>query len=176
MNNIIDEAKVQYRKIEKSRQSPRFQKVVGRLIKAKLFQAVSGIPKYSGKLTISDCIWAGIYEPRILELLPALVIKKPSLFKDLETCPDDLEQIIKDIKNGQAKNEYHGIPAKNYIRWLPLVGHKGKEASILKSFRFSSNDCRILNFLIANGYSEVGAVREGLRLLVETLGKTKDLP
>ena len=167
MSDLIRKAKIQYAKIAKGRESPRFKKVIGRLMRAKLFQAQDGVQLYSGKLSIKDYIWVGNFEPRIFELLPALVIKKPSLFEDLENCPDDLVQIVKEIRSGQATTDYHGISPRNYLRWVPLVGHKGREASQLKSFRFSSSDSELLHFLNLKGYSEIGAVREGLRLLAE---------
>ena len=170
MTDLIQKSKIQYAKIEKARESLRFKRVIGRLMRAKLLQIQASIPLYSGKLSINDYIWAAQFEPRIFELLPALVIKKPSLFKDMENCPKDLEQIVKDIKNGQAAVDYKGIPAKNYLRWVLLVGHRGREASQLKSFRFTSSDSELLHFLSLKGYCEIGAVREGLRLLVE---KTK---
>ena len=167
MNDLIRNAKIQYLKIAKGRESPRFKRVVGRLIRAKLLQTQSDIQPFSGSLSIKDYIWAGTFEPRIFELLPALVIKKPSLFEDLKNCPNDLDQIVKEIRSGQATKDYHGISPKNYLRWIPFVGHKGREASQLKSFRFSSSDSELLHFFTLNGYSEIGAVREGLRLLAE---------
>lgn len=169
MNELIRKAKIQYAKIAKGRESPRFKKVIGRLMGAKLLQGQAEVQLYSGKLSIKDYIWAGHFEPRIFELLPALVIKKPSLFEDLENCPEDLDEVVKEIRGGQAIKDYHGISPRNYLRWVPLVGHKGRQASQLKSFRFSSSDSEILHFLSSKGYSEIGAVREGLRLLADTV-------
>jgi len=169
VSDLVHDAKARYEKIAKHQRSPRFKRVVGRLIKAKLFLGRPGFQPYSGKLSIKDYVWAGSIEPRILELLPALIIKKPSLFADLENCPKDLKLIVKEIRSGQASGDYHGIPAKSYLRWVSLVGHRGREASQLKSFRFSTSDSEILHFLRLKGYSEIGAVREGLRLLAERL-------
>ena len=169
MPDIIQEAKAQYQKLAKNRESLRFKRVIGRLIQAKLIQAQAHIRPFSGKLSLKEYVWAGQFEPRIFELLPALVIKKPSLFEDIKQCPKDLEELVKDIKAGQATKPYHGILPQSYLRWISHIGHRRKEPSMLKAFRFSATDSEVLRSITSQGYTEIGAVREGLRLLAEKL-------
>ncbi len=165
MIDIKEEAKLKFALIEKNQNKARFKHVVGRLIAAKLFQNREDIPLYTGKLPLADYIWAGKFEPRILELLPALLIKKPGIFTDLEACPEDLRKIVANIRKGKASQSFHNIPPKAYLRWIPLVGHKGVQPSYLKSFRFQKNDLDLLESLKQKGYSEIGAVRKGLQVL-----------
>ncbi len=167
MIDIQKLAKRKFEIIEKQQNTTRFKKIVGRLIQCKVFQPKLGIPKNTKKIYIKDCLWAGQYEARILEVLPALIIKKPSLFVDIENCPIEIKDLIKDIRKGKSLKNFRGIPPEQYLRWIPLVGHKGREAAQLKSFRFLQEDLVVLNALTQHGYSEIGAVREGLKLLLE---------
>ena len=82
--------------------------------------------------------WAGEVEPRILELLPALLIKKPSFFEERTTLPDDLAQVVRALRRGEVPAEFRGIPGADLARWLPRLGGSGAAPSRLRCFRFSA--------------------------------------
>jgi hypothetical protein len=157
--------KAEYDSIRKHQSSDRFKRVMGRLIALKLILPNSSIRPIRKKLSILDYIWSGKYEPRILELLPALVLKRPSLFTDLEKCPSDLQEVLRDIKKGDPTKDFRGIPSQSYVRWIPLIGHKGVQVSQVKSFRLKQEELILLRELKKCGFSESEAVREGLKLL-----------
>ena len=154
-------------KARSARQSSRFKKVLGKLVAAGLIQTNQVYAPRRGKITVKDCLWAGEFEPRILELLPALVLKRPGIFSDLEHVPTDLLQVIRALRRGEAAEDFRSIPAASYRQWVARVGQKGKEPTLLKSFRFSQADLRCLRDLGDLGYSESDAVRMGLELMRE---------
>ena len=145
MNTIQKMAKEKLRLLDQKRNDTRFIKTMGKLIHAGLIQNSLYEP-YTGKVTLKDAVWAGQYEPRILELIPAIVLKKPTLF-EIQQLPDDLERIIWSIKKGAAKEDFRGVPANKYLYWIDKVGHKGKQTNLLKTFRFSTDDVTLLNEL-----------------------------
>lgn len=169
MASIFLTAKKEFEKIERHRKSRRFKRVISFLIQAKVFQKRLDIEKYKEKPSIKDYIWAGKYETRIYEVLPALVLKKPSIFNDLENAPEDLKQTVRQIRKGKDYVIFRKVEPKAYLKWIPIVGHKGREASLLKSFRFQQNDLKILHILKTHGYSETEAIREGLKALMKNL-------
>jgi len=154
-------------KAKSARQSSRFKKVLGKLVADGLIQTNQVYAPSRGKISIKDCLWAGEFEQRILELLPALVLKRPGIFSDLEHLPADLLGVIKALRRGEATEDFRSVPAASYRQWVARVGHKGKEPTLLKSFRFSQADLGCLRDLSELGYSESDAVRMGLKLMCE---------
>ncbi len=56
-----------------------------------------------------DAVWASKAEPRIAELLPALVIKKPSLLVVGERLPRELEAVVDAIRKSKKLPDFQGI-------------------------------------------------------------------
>ena len=119
-------AKRRYRTIARRRADPRYQRVMARLATAKLLVTSEELPAYRGPISVKDALWAGEVEPRILELLPALIIKKPGLFDDAKALPDDLMEVVRALRRGETPSDLRGIPGVDLERWVPLVGHRGK--------------------------------------------------
>jgi hypothetical protein len=125
------------------------------------------IQPHKEAIEIGDALFAGKLEPRIFELLPALLLKKPSFFKDIKTIPNDLKIIINDIRRGVSTREFRGIPREKYMYWLNFIGHEDKKPTLLKSFRFSQNDLEILRYLKSKySDSEIGIIRRGIMSLM----------
>lgn len=163
--SLIATLKKQAQDLEKLRQSRRFRRVIGILHKQGLIYGNYEIEKHADPLPLEDFLWAGKIEPRVLALLPALVLKKPSLFLDLKKLPPDLAKILHGVRRGQNPASFRGIPPDEYLHWIPRVGHRGKRPSLMKTFRFTVEDLEILHELQSCGMKEVDAVRQGLRLL-----------
>ena len=146
---------------------PRFSTVMGRFTRDRLLVTNRAFKPYSNPLVVADVLWAGEVEPRLLELLPALIVKRPSMFVATTELPPDLAEAVKSLRRDQTPHDFRGIPGRDIHQWLRRVGHRGKAPSRLKSFRFKPADQRLLEHLAkALGVSETEVVRRGLRALV----------
>jgi hypothetical protein len=159
-------AKRRYARIARGRQDPRYPRVLGRFKAAGLLSTNYEVPLHRNPVTISDALWAGELEPRILELLPALVVKKPSLFVDPTNLPRDLSIAVRSLRRGDLPEAFRGIPGPDLLKWLPRVGHRGKTPSRSKCFRLTAEDLSLLEELSRDrGLSETDTMRQGLRAL-----------
>ena len=159
-------AKRRYAQIERARRDPRFLRVMGRFKAARLLSTNYDVPDHREPITIEDALWAGEFEPRILEILPAAMIKKPSLFVLPPKLPRDLSDAIRQLRRSETPGTFRGIPGPDVAKWLPRVGHRGKTPSRLKSFRFTEEDRKLLEDLARDrGRSETDTIRHALRAL-----------
>ena len=162
--DLLARARESAAKARLERALPRFQRVIGKLLGAGILVSSEPVPPYRGCIKISDYLWAAELEPRLFELLPALVLKCPGYFSDLKRCPSELRHLVRAIRRGEAEVPFHGVPKDGYLKWITRVGRRDKEPTSLKSFRLTQQDLRTLRSLQELGYSEVGAVRLGLQL------------
>ena len=65
---------------------------------AGLLQTNEPVVRHREPLRVADVLWAGEVEPRLLELLPALLVKKPGLFVDARELPDDLDAAVRALR------------------------------------------------------------------------------
>ena len=155
------------------RLDPRYQRVLGRLVAARLLTTNDPVETHRRRLRVADALWAGEVEPRILELLPALLIKRPALFVDPHDLPDDLAGAVAALRRGRTPEPFRGVEGPLLERWLPVVGHKDKLPSQLRSFRLSLDDTRLLARLSTElGVSQTAVMRRGLHEVALRLGKT----
>jgi hypothetical protein len=120
--DFIARAKRQLRRIERRRRDPRFTQVLGRLIQAGYLTTNSEVEPNDTAVSVADALWAGELEPRILELLPALLVNAPSLFEDTEKLPDDLAEVVHALRRGALPNDFRGIPGRDILRRVACVG------------------------------------------------------
>jgi hypothetical protein len=153
--------------LERRAKDPRFERVLGRFVREGLLVVNHDVREHTESLRIDDVLWAGTVEPRLLELLPALMVKRPSMFVRVASLPVDLGQAVEALQRDREPLEFRGIAGKDVHRWLRRVGQKGKAPSRLKSFRFTPDDQRLLQHLVQElGLSETDVLRRGLRALV----------
>ncbi len=146
---------------------PRYQAVMGRFVRDGLLVVNHPLPDNAEPLAIGDVVWAGELEPRLLELLPALIVKRPGLFTSVAQLPEDLAEVVAELRRDREPPAFRGIPGRDVHRWLTRVGRKGKVPARLKAFRFTPEDQRLLEHLAeALGVTETEVVRRGLRALV----------
>jgi hypothetical protein len=101
-------------------------------------------PTPNKRLQIEDMIWAGKnVEPRILEVLPAAVLRLPKHF-DLEQTPNkELPEIIAHLKRHQGDGPtFCGIPYRKLKVWTNFGLKDGriknfKDKRTTKTFRLS---------------------------------------
>jgi hypothetical protein len=140
--------------------------VLGRFKAARLLITNDDIPEHRDAITVADTLWAGEIEPRLIELLPAAILKKPSLFVDVKSLPQDVSDVVRAIRRNETPPPLRGIPGEDLLRWVPRIGHRGKEPSRLKSFRLTREDQRLLSELSeALDLTETETLRQALRAL-----------
>lgn len=156
--------------LERRRRDARYQRVMGRFVEDGLLTTNQPIRANTEPLGVADVLWAGEIEPRLLELLPALIVKRPSMFEDLAETPEDLGVVVRRLRRNLEPPDFRGIPGRDIYRWLPKVGRKQKVPARLKSFRFKPEDLELLRHLSERlDLSETEIVRRGLRELVSKL-------
>ena len=167
ITTIQERAKKRLRADQRRRRDPRFQRVMGRFVKEGLLHSNQGIAPHAEPLEVKDVLWAGEVEPRLLELLPALLAKQPSMFTAVTQLPDDLAAAVCKLRRNLHPEEFRGIPGDALYRWLPLVGRKGKVPATPKTFRLTQEDVTLLRALAKqHGISETDVIRRGLRALL----------
>jgi hypothetical protein len=152
--------------IELQRADKRYRKVIGRLVAEGLLITNQAIKPYRRRIDVANVLWVGTLEPRCLELLPALLVKRPGLFTQYETLPDDLAAAVRRLRRNLAPDAFRGIPGERLMSWLPRVGRKGRVPSRLKSFRLHADELELLATLAAHlGVTETEVLRRGLQAL-----------
>lgn len=149
VKKIIQKAQRESKELEKLRLDKRYKDVIGRFIQEGLIEinSVNNIKKNSYKLFLEDVLWVGEnLEPRVLELLPAVLIKKPSLIHKTD-LPEDLNEALISLKKNNIKGAFRGILLKSCHQWIERVGRKGLLPTVTKTFRFKPEDIKRLNIL-----------------------------
>lgn len=123
-------------------QTEQFRLVIGHLAAKKLIFLDMDTRRPRRKMRISDVLWVGAnIEPRALEVLPAALVRFPSIFRDPEGAPEDLREALLHVKRGDiAQRQWRGIPLERIAFWLnaPLGDGRSvpfKDRRIVKSFR-----------------------------------------
>jgi muconolactone delta-isomerase len=164
--DIRARAKARARRIARRRADLRFRRVLGRYVAAGLLQTNEDVVQHRKPLRVADVLWAGEAEPRLLELLPALLVKKPGLFVDPRDLPDDLDAAVRALRRNREPEMFRGIEGAALLKWLPHVGHKHKLPSQLKTFRMQADDVELLARLQRElGGSQTMVLRRALRAL-----------
>lgn len=153
--------------IDRKRRDPRYQRVMGRYVAEGLLFTNQEIAPQRRPIAVADVLWAGEVEPRLLELLPALIVKRPSMFKAVSDLPDDLARAVRRLRRNLTPDEFRGLPGADLHRWLSRVGRKDRVPARLKSFRLTPDDLSLLSALSKRlGITETAVVRRGLRALL----------
>ena len=140
---LFKRAKAQAKKLASFRKDVRYLKTIGRLKYYGLID-VKDIQEYGGPVFLADALLAAQLEPRIYELLPAIMNKHPKIFRHVE-LPEDLATVVKEIRQGVSVTTYKGIEPKQYLRWIPFMGRKNLYPKIMRSFRLSREEIHILD-------------------------------
>ncbi len=139
IKQIKDQAKLDVRK----RRDRRFLETMGFLVAKGFLKTNMRVPFLpSQKLRIKDAVWAGLnVEPRILEVLPAAVLRLEKHF-DLDPIEHrELAQVVEQLRKRDEKGEdFCGVPFEKLRVWaeLPLRDKRVKavtEKKVIKTFR-----------------------------------------
>lgn len=142
---ILEKAKQKARHLEKLRQDARYLKTIGKLKREGLLD-VRDLSAYRGQVFLEDALWVAQLEPRIYELLPAIVARRPKFFVFLK-LPEDLRTVVQEIKRGYAKTPYHEVAPEKYSRWVSFVGRKPGPVKVMRAFRLHLEDVAVLSSL-----------------------------
>jgi hypothetical protein len=163
---LVQRARRAHDALERRRRDPRYVRVLGRLVAARVLTTNTGARPYRKPIAVEDALWAGEVEPRVLELLPALLVKRPGLFVDPRALPEDLAQVVAEIRRHEPPRDFRGVPGASLARWVSSVGRRGKLPSLLKAFRLQADDLTLLRKLSEElGLTETAVMRRGLRAL-----------
>jgi hypothetical protein len=141
---------------------------MGRFLEEGLLDTnIKGIAPRRRPVPLEDALWAGTVEPRITELLPAVLVKKPTLLRLPKELPADVAEVMHAIRHAKPAPVFRGVAPEQYLPWVTLVGRKGRSPSVLKSFRFRHNDVQRLARLRQNlpARSDTDVIRMALQLL-----------
>ena len=168
-------AKRRMAQLDRRRRDPRYRRVLGRLVGLGLLTTNEAVPKARGQLDVADALWAAEVEPRIAELLPALLLRRPALFVDASALPRDLAEVVAALRRNQVPPDFRGVPGEKLHRWVGSVGRKSGPPSRLKAFRLQSSDIDLLERLRDElGITETAVLRRGLRALASATWLRKD--
>ena len=160
---LLERAKQRAKVLETLRNDERYHHVMGRLRYENMIDA-PGIQPRNFKLRIDDILWVGEnIEPRVLELLPAILIKTPRLiYKD--KIPKDLQQVKNKLLRGDTEGKFRDIPLESCYQWIPRLGRKDKLPSVRKIFYLSAQDDQILKSASkATKQPEAQIIRDALK-------------
>lgn len=167
-DDLQSRARRRYRALRRKHRDPRFRAVLGRFVTEGLLQTnIDEVRPRKVPVTLEDALWAGTVEPRIMELLPAVLVKKPTLLRLPKELPDDVAAVTHAIRHAKPAPVFRGVPPERYLPWVTEVGRKGKAPSVLKSFRFRREDAQRLARLRENlpARSDTEVIRMALELL-----------
>lgn len=154
LKRIVTKAKADARK----RKDPRFLNTMGFLVAKGFLGANYPLPRLPNKkLFIEDAVWAGKnLEPRILEVLPAAVLRLGAHFNYNPKTHLELAGVIRALKRDQAKGpEFYGVPYAKIKVWmgLPLADRRTKqpgEKKVPRTFRLAPAAAKKLKELAKN--------------------------
>ncbi len=162
-------AQKQFRRLQKQRRDPRYLNVIGRLVHEGLLEGRDVTPTRT-RATVDDALWAAEIEPRIHELLPAILFRHPRMLLQTRPLPDDLAQVVMELRRGRAETAFRGIPPEKYVQWVTHVGRdKAKRPAVAKTHRFSEEDLELIAKLKKRwGIGETEVLKRALKMVGDT--------
>lgn len=126
--------------LQKQRRDPRYLNVIGRLVHEGLLEG-RGVAPTNTRVTVDDALWAGEIEPRVYELLPAILFRNPRMMLQTRALPEDLARVVMELRRGRAETTFRNVPPEKYAQWVTHVGRvKGRRPAVAKTHRFMEED------------------------------------
>lgn len=170
---LIRQIKKKAKQDAKKRRDPRFLDTMGFLVAKGFLKTNLDIPLLPNKrLRIADAIWAGEQlEPRIIEVLPAAVLRLAKHFDLDPTEHRDLIRVVNQLRRNEPRgNDFLGAPYDKIKQWseLPLRDKRVKTVAskkIVKTFRL---DPRAVEHLRSEAVARGCTETEVLERLLES--------
>ena len=151
--DILKQAKIAAALNKKNRRDPRYLRAIGFLVAKGFLFTNQQIPRTPNiRIDIEDAIWAGEnVEPRILEVLPAAVMRMKKHFNYNPVVHTELRKVIELLEENRA-GEFFGILTEKLKPWLNNRLKDGRikkfeEKKVMKTFRFSPSTIEKMNML-----------------------------
>ncbi|MBX7137389.1 MAG: hypothetical protein K1X83_05345 [Oligoflexia bacterium] len=165
--DIIDKAKELAQLHEKRSKDPRATRVLG-FLKAKGLLLVDWIPaRPSIKFNVVDALWVGEnVEPRVLELLPAVVIHFPKTAINVNKLPKQLTEIVDQLKlQAPTGPSYQGFTYEMFKMWTEFKPKDKRvvplsEKKVMRSFRLKRSVASKLTELAKREHLSEGEIIE----------------
>jgi hypothetical protein len=144
----------------------RYRAVMGRLVAEEVFVPEPPLPPSRGVVRVEDLLEVGEQEPRVLELLPALLVKRPGMFASRGDLPGELAAAVERLRRGRVPEACFGISGTKLYRAFGKLGRAREKGSRLKAFRLTDVDRGLLGELSDElDLSETDVIRHALRVL-----------
>lgn len=158
MNDLIELAKVKANLLTKKRRSPKYRRAVEWLGFVGLLRHSEILPRES-KVRLADLLFAAELEPRIRELLPALIAELGDLLPfHLKNVPQSLVDISRAKDEGRELPLFQNIPASRYSQWFnsPAIALAQKRLSPYARPRRRSSDSETLGTIVQEARIRLG--------------------
>lgn len=139
--------------LKRNKRDPRYIKTIGLLVTKGFLYANREILRMPNvRVNVEDAIWAGKnVEPRILEVLPAAVIRMENRFNYNPDKHVELKKAIELLEQGED-GEFFDIPLEKIRPWLNIRLKDGRvkafdKKKVMKTFRFSPETIERINAL-----------------------------
>lgn len=153
-----------------------------RFLKVYKFMVVKGyyntgdppLVAYRRRLHLEDLIWAGEeVDSRILAILPALLIRFPGHFTQIQKLPIQLANAVRSLRAGHAKGpSYRGFPyvlLKNWLDFVPRDQRSTIRQGHRLSVRLEPETTQALNqFVERTGLTTTEAIRRAIVNLTQS--------
>lgn len=141
--DFLKQVKRQVALLKRNKKDPRYTKTIGFLVGKGFLHANRAIPKTPNiRINIEDAIWAGKnVEPRILEVLPAAVMRLEKHFNYNPEVHTELKRAIEQLR-GNGEGNFLGVPTEKIRPWLNIRLKDKRiksldEKKVIKTFRLS---------------------------------------
>jgi hypothetical protein len=170
IKDLIKELKEAAEKDKQRRRDPRYVRTMA-FLTAKGFLFANRRFPYTpnDRIDIDGAIWAGrTLEPRILEVLPAAVLRLPKHFDFDPIRHHELAKTLEDLKACRKDgHRFEGIPYKKIKAWVDFELKDGriktqKEKRVLKTFRLKPDTIEKLERIAQDKGKNITAAIEDL--------------
>jgi|GEM_PF-652993 len=151
-DELLKKIKQKARLDARNRLDPRFRQTMGFLVAKGFLQTNFELQKLPNqRIRIEDAIWAGKnVEPRILEVLPAAVLRLEKHFDLNKEIHKELARVVTQLRDGvEAGDKFCEIPYQKLRAWVNISLRDGRtkipgEKKIMKTFRLSPRAVEVL--------------------------------
>lgn len=168
--NLIDQIKKAALQDDKKRKDIRYKIAMAFLVKKGFLKTNIDFAKhYQARVRIKDMIWAGQnVEPRILEVLPAAILRLPKafIFEDIKKILN-LDQVLNDLREHKEEgHDFLNMPYKKIKVWMNIALNDRRTKTddnkkVMKTFRLSPQAIVDIDLLKKrNGLSEAAMIEK----------------
>ena len=141
-SEVVRKIKEIVKKREQLYADPRFVRVMRFFVSKGLLITDDAIAPSSAKIHLNDALWVGEQlEPRVLEVLPAALLRFPRSFLGTQNMPKDLSEVLKFLTHQEKTGpSLRNVPYEKLMAWtnIPLQDRRTvplRTRKVTRSFR-----------------------------------------